>query len=160
MWKVIQNEPMYEVSDRGEVRSKVTKRLKSLRISKRGYLRVTLYPSGKTYTVHRLVAENHLKGDFKIGLTVNHINGNKLDNSVENLEWITQGENNRHSIRTGLKTRDVFVGTRNGMSKFTTEEISKMNELKLKGKTTAEIAGIIGSPYERTRRFLKKETYC
>jgi hypothetical protein len=51
--------------------------------------------------VHRLVAMAFVPG-YEDGLTVNHINGNKLDNSPENLEWVTLSENTKHQWRTGL----------------------------------------------------------
>jgi hypothetical protein len=60
MWNTINEEPAYEVSDDGKVRRIKTKHVKSLRKGKAGYPRVTLYPSGKTHSVHRLVAKAFL----------------------------------------------------------------------------------------------------
>lgn len=97
MWKTIEQEPAYEVSKCGQVRNRETKHVKSLRSSGKGYMRVTLYPSGKTYSIHRLVAEAFV---FKPeGTTcVNHKDGNKKNNNVENLEWCTPKQNTRHAI--------------------------------------------------------------
>lgn len=105
MWKTIENEPAYEVSTAGEVRNKETKHVKSLRSSGKGYMRVTLYPSGITYSIHRLVAEAFLTR--KEGTTcVNHKDGNKKNNAVENLEWCTPKQNTRHAIDV-IKTMTV-----------------------------------------------------
>jgi len=51
--------------------------------------------------VHRLIALAFVDG-HKEGLTVNHINGNKLDNRLENLEWVSLSDNSKHQWKTGL----------------------------------------------------------
>lgn len=71
--------------------------------SNRGYLQVCLTKEGKskTYTVHRLVAKAFLP-NLKNKKQVNHIDGNKENNSIDNLEWVTSSENNKHAFITGL----------------------------------------------------------
>lgn len=96
---------MYEVSSDGQVRNKETKHIKSLRSSGRGYMRVTLYPSGITYSIHRLVAETFIPNNNNYPC-VNHIDGNKTNNSVNNLEWCTPKQNTRHAIDV-IKTMKV-----------------------------------------------------
>lgn len=70
-------------------------------ISKKGYLQVKLRKNGfsKIYLKHRLIAETFISNpnNYK---QVNHINENKLDNSVENLEWCTNKQNCNHGTRT------------------------------------------------------------
>lgn len=68
-----------------------------------GYLRVGLYKSGqrKWHSVHKLVL-NTFKPTTDSSLQVNHIDGNKLNNSLINLEWCTLQENVAHAIKTGL----------------------------------------------------------
>lgn len=105
MWKTIQNEANYEISDEGQVRNKETFKIKSIRYSNKGYPRVTLYPSGKTYSVHRLVAENFIPREIGKDC-VNHIDGNKKNNLLSNLEWCTPRENTRHAIDV-IKTMEV-----------------------------------------------------
>lgn len=56
----------------------------------------------KLYKVHRLVAEYFIPRDTNINLVVNHKDGNKLNNNVSNLEWVTISENTKHAYRTGL----------------------------------------------------------
>lgn len=102
MWKIIPFEENYEVSQSGEVRNATTKHIKSLRISESGYYRVTLYPSGKTYSVHKLVISTWTKNPDNLPI-INHKDGNKLNNNVSNLEWCTHSYNYRHA-RDVLKT--------------------------------------------------------
>lgn len=70
------------------------------RIGEDGYEFVYLRKEGKTYRhyVHRLVADNFLT-DIKNGNVINHINGIKYDNRVENLEWCSQSDNVKHATR-------------------------------------------------------------
>lgn len=68
--------------------------------TKKGYMRVDLYKDGfrKHYKVHRLVAQAFIKNpDGKS--QVNHKDGNKKNNSVTNLEWVTDAENKEHQKR-------------------------------------------------------------
>lgn len=65
-----------------------------------GYMSVTL-DRGKRALIHRLVAEAFLRSPAP-GEVVNHLNGDKRDNRVENLEWGTFSDNNRHARETGL----------------------------------------------------------
>lgn len=73
-------------------------------VSNRGYKRVWLTINGKRerYSVHRLVALCFIPNPDK-KLEVNHIDGNKLNNDVSNLEWCTRSENEQHAWKNGLK---------------------------------------------------------
>lgn len=68
-----------------------------------GYLTIRLWKNNKGYTfyVHRLVAQTHIPNPLNLP-EVNHINGNRQDNAISNLEWVTSKENSQHAIRTGL----------------------------------------------------------
>jgi hypothetical protein len=91
----------YKISNKGEVYSLKANEIKRLkdRIQKNGYNRVCLSEKGirKYLSVHRLVAINFIPNP-KNKKCVNHIDGNKLNNNVDNLEWCTHKENERHSI--------------------------------------------------------------
>ena len=103
MWREVQGFPNYMVSNTGIVRNS-RGRIMKLRTSYRGYSEVGLRNGGqkqKMLLVHRLVAFAFI--DKPNGKDyVNHKDGNKANNDVSNLEWVTQSENSIHAIRTGL----------------------------------------------------------
>lgn len=112
-------EGLYEVSDQGNVRrsgkaaqhgngygggARLGRVLKP-QVVNGGYLVVQLWQDGRPRTclVHSLVAVAFL-GSMPEGQEVNHKNGNKLDNTPGNLEYLTRSENNLHAYRTGLRS--------------------------------------------------------
>lgn len=112
----------YEVSTAGNIKS--TKRhephLLKPTTDRKGYLRVCLQIGGeqKTFKVHRLVAQAFIP-NTENKREVNHLNGIKTDNRVENLEWVTPSENIRHAFATGLSAQ----GEVNYNAKLTNEQI-------------------------------------
>lgn len=90
----------YCVTDDGKVYSKKTQRFLKQFPNHKGYLQVCLTIDGKKKTkrVHRLVAETFIANPSS-KTQVNHIDGNKKNNCVENLEWCTNSENQIHSYR-------------------------------------------------------------
>ena len=94
IWLTIKHNNNYEVSNAGEVRNKHTKKVLKPAISNKGYYMVALSCKGKshTYTVHKLVME-HFNRCSMVGEVINHIDGNKLNNNIQNLEYVTQKEN-------------------------------------------------------------------
>ena len=106
MWKDINGfEGHYEISSNGEVRNKITNHLLTIDYSNRsGYARVTLYHNHKTkrYLLHRLVMETFVG---KSNMEVNHIDSNKRNNSLDNLEYVTRKENETHCRLYGSKRK-------------------------------------------------------
>lgn len=106
IWKPIKGyEGFYEVSNKGNVRSIRKNTILSQTVGvKNGYCYVGFCKDGqnKKMLVHRLVAIAFI--DNPEGKrTVNHIDGNKKNNAVENLEWATYSENHKHAFANGLK---------------------------------------------------------
>ena len=118
IWKPIKNyENIYEVSNLGRIKSlsRTIKRKdgKPLKIKEqilkgskdtKGYIQVELKKDGKRYikTIHRLVAETFIENKNNKE-QVNHIDGNKENNCVYNLEWVTCQENIQHAWLNNLK---------------------------------------------------------
>jgi len=102
-WRRVSDHPTYEVSDCGDVRNAETGRvLKPLRTN--GYHHVVLCDSNGRHrkSVHRLVATEFIENDRDYSV-INHIDGDRTNNRVDNLEWCTQSENMKHAYRTGLQ---------------------------------------------------------
>ena len=110
-WKVINsNKQNYIINNSGfilSLKSKTTKFLKT-RIDRAGYITVRLTQDGNTttYFLHRLIAETFIPNTENKPF-VNHINGIKTDNRIENLEWVTHSENIKHAIKIGLIPSNV-----------------------------------------------------
>ena len=106
-WKKIiidGKETFYSVSNFGEIRNDSTKTLLKGYISNNGYQMVHLRQRiDKVCSVHRLVLKAFSPCEEMDELQVNHIDGNKLNNNLSNLEWSTALENIRHSFQTGLQ---------------------------------------------------------
>ena len=123
-WRVIKGFPNYSVSEQGDIRNNVTSRILTNRNSGKGYFKVTLCYCGKKVekAVHRIVAETFIPNEFNKP-EVNHIDGNKKNNSVNNLEWATRQENMRHlyycldSTEMRRKMGNSRRGERNGVSR-------------------------------------------
>lgn len=97
-WKIITYNNKYEVSNTGLIRRIDSQHILQGCITG-GYRSVKLtfeHSKQKRFYVHRLVAEHFLQQDNDKKIFVNHKDGNKLNNCVENLEWVTPRENNLH----------------------------------------------------------------
>ena len=100
-WRAVEGYPEYEVSNLGRVRK--NGKLTPLHRVGKGYLRTTLQKDGKQKQdyIHRIVAKAFIPNPENKP-TVNHIDGDKNNNRVSNLEWATYLENNLHAIKNNL----------------------------------------------------------
>ena len=103
-WKNIDTHPMYQVSNLGRVRNRRGLIMKPWIINS-GYYVLKLSEGGRNYTnflIHRLVALHFIDNtNPDVLVEVNHKNGDKLNNTVTNLEWVTSSQNKKHALFSG-----------------------------------------------------------
>jgi hypothetical protein len=166
IWKDIEGyEGFYQVSNLGNVKSfdrkvwngctfydKPGRILKPIRVGE--YLGVQLSHNARTkkFYVHRLVATAFLEKSENRNV-VNHKDGDKFNNTVENLEWCTARENNDHATNHGLRGT---YGEDNPVTKYSNETVIKMRTDYETGLyTQADIARKYGVSKMQTNRILK-----
>lgn len=124
IWKDIKEyEGLYQVSNLGNIKSlnrtienkgsiggeyRIKEKNRAQTISKTGYYICTLYKKGKgrTFKVHRLIAEVFIDNPDNLPI-INHKDGNKLNNSIDNLEWCDYSHNNKEAYKQGLKEKNL-----------------------------------------------------
>lgn len=152
-WKVVEISPQYMISNYGRVKSiertvchfrkgrMVCRKYESkiLRIIKDVYYRVGLKNNNKEqqkqYSIHRLIAMAFIPNPQNKPF-VNHIDGNKHNNTIENLEWCTYRENLDHAIKSNL----VPYGVRSPKSKLKEDEVVVIKKYLSEGVTCKDIA--------------------
>jgi hypothetical protein len=129
---------------------------KSTPVAKNGYRVVVNSVNNKsvTKTVHSLMALTFI-GPRPDGCEVLHINGNRLDNSVDNLRYGTRSENMQDALSHGTAT----IGTKNKQAKLNTESLAKVRAMHLSGAKSMDVAKAFGVSYQTIRRIINGATY-
>lgn len=110
MWADIAGyEGRYQVDQSGQVRNVKSGRILKSHVFRNHYVGIILGRGSKTHLVHRLVATAFIPGDTS--LQVNHKNGKRGDNRVENLEWLSCSDNHRHSYRELKRKKHCLTKT-------------------------------------------------
>ena len=141
----------YSVTKNGDVYSHFSNRFLK-KISLKGYPAVNLCGSGyrKTCYIHRLVAETFIVNkDNKP--CVNHIDGDKWNNDITNLEWVTHAENTAHAIENGLSMQSV--------RKHKDDVIHTAFKMIMDGVRVVDVAEIIGIDSKTLRLIISSDTY-
>jgi hypothetical protein len=133
--KQITNYPSYEIYSNGRVFSNKSNKFLVTSRGTYGYEIITLYGKNKqkTFRVHRLVGLAFLP-KVKNKSEINHKDGNKLNNDVENLEWTSRSENVKHAYDTNLKKG--MIQEKNGRAKLTIKKANKIREDYMSKKYT------------------------
>lgn len=179
IWKDIKGyEGIYQINTEGDVRSldreiirggsvvKISSVIIKSRMSNAGYYRITLSnnDTGTTFSVHRLVAETFVDNPNNKPC-VNHINGLKTDNKVDNLEWVTQKENIRHAKDVlGKNIGDAsklihLKGFDHPGAKFTTGTLKELIAMRSEGVSFGKLAKYFNVDKSTVQSILKGETW-
>ena len=167
VWKKVEGFKGYEISNLGRVKSlqryvdnhsgfKKLLKEKYLKnhISKTGYCIVDLKENNKrkTFKVHRLIAIHFIE-KIEGKEFVNHIDGNKLNNEISNLEWCCIAENNKHARETGLVDQN---GYKSNKASFTKEQALFIKE---SNKSIKELSIYFNVSFSTIYRIKKQITY-
>lgn len=126
---------LWEINSDGVIRNRRTRKILKLRLRRDGYLDVKL--SYKRYLIHRLVAIAFLPNPNNFP-QVNHIDGDRKNPKVTNLEWCDQFANMKHAIKTGLFPNRQ--GERNGRATITYKIAEEIRAALAKGISVQQIA--------------------
>jgi hypothetical protein len=155
--KFIDNNIGYKISNKGRVKNK-HEYLHSLAVSETGYIRISI--SNKEYGAHRLVSQSFIPNPNNYSI-VNHLDGIKYNNFVENLEWSTIKLNNIHAIETGLSSTQKKVNQYSLNGKFIKEfeSISKASIAMNVAGASISYASIANKNIEKNEKYATCANY-
>lgn len=132
-WKQIPWDSRYYISNVGQVKSyaRVYERIVKPVIIKPGYLRVRI--GSKKFLIHRLVALTWIPNPDNLS-EVNHLNGDKKDNRVENLEWTTRLQNMQHAAKNGWMKPPCQKGEEHSQAVLTKKKVLEIRSKYATGK--------------------------
>lgn len=171
VWKPVKGyEGIYEISNLGKVKSlsrikkcgwkdskpQITKeKILKQHIDNLGYERVKLLDGSKT--VHKLLAETFLPNPDNYN-EINHKDGDKLNNSLDNLQWCTRSENIKHAFEIGLKTPKK--GEENNKSKLKENDVREIRKLFSTGNySKSELGRMFGVTASAVYYIIKNKTW-
>lgn len=151
-------EGRYQASMCGQIKSLLTNTVLKLQKGTKGYLTIRISSSPgnyKTKTVHRLVAKTWM-GDSD--LFINHIDGNKLNNHVDNLEYCTKSENGKHAYKLGLQKS--LKGSGHGSAKLNEFDVNRIRKLYSTGLITQkELGNVFNLSTQAIQKIVTNKTW-
>jgi hypothetical protein len=154
-WKEIPSLPGYSASTDGQIRNDDANRILKPRYSTDGYPRANFFVEGKhtTIFIHRLVAEAHIPNEENKPF-INHKDGIKTNNNVENLEWVTPKENSQHAAKLGLlNTINASIAAAEKNAK---PMVIIANGIIKRFRCVKEVAEFLKCSISTIRRYIKK----
>ncbi len=143
----------YVVYNDGTIYSLQSKIFMKSQENTNGYLFVKM--SGKLKSIHRLVGKLFIPNpDNK--KEINHIDGNKQNNNVDNLEWVSPSENIQHKIN---KLGKDHRGSKNGMAKLTLEDVDKIKMLYQAGYTQKKLGEMFNITQGKISKVVNGKSY-
>lgn len=126
-----------------------------------GYLQVRAMYAGKRHhaCAHRLVWR-HFKGSIPVGLTINHKNGIKDDNRLENLELATYHEQQIHALHVLKHGRTDQWGEKNAMAKLSKKQVREIIRRRAAGERLVPIARDMGVAMQTVSQIARRESRC
>lgn len=163
LWKPLLEYKGIEISSIGRIRKAANKRRKERILTefpkdRDGYCRCSVQKLDGTWTsqpVHRLVAKAFIP-NTENKQVVNHIDGNRQNNRVENLEWVTSKENVIHSFRFGSRKVCKQVPKKTILTDFQISQIDKLREFY----TVNQIAKLFNIEYQSLKNIIHKKKQC
>lgn len=148
----------YHASYDGKIYSSKTRRFLKPRKNRLGYLTVGISINGKKYTrtVHRLVALAFIPNPDNLP-EINHKDGNKENNNVNNLEWSSRSSNQKHACDTGLQKPQL--GSDHGMSKLKEKDIPIIMRIRSEGQTLRFIANMFNVDAKQIHRVVTGKSW-
>lgn len=159
IWKdVVGYEGLYKVSNLGNVINKHGYIRKSY-LHKLGYVHITLCKNcyHLTYKIHRIVASAFIPNPNSLPC-INHKNGIKTENYVENLEWITYADNSKHALENGL-LGGFMKGGKNILRILTEDNVRTIKELLNNGLSQYRIANLFNVNRGTIKAIKEKRTW-
>lgn len=129
MKDILNFEGLYQIDENGNILNVSKQRVfKPKSANSRGYVTVDLFKDGnrKGFLMHRLIAQSFIPNPLNLPF-INHINGIKTDNRVENLEWCSASENTRHSFKIGLQSN---LGSKHPQTSLSEDDVLKIRSMK------------------------------
>lgn len=137
VWKQIENYD-YEINPEGTVRRISTKKVKKSFKRPDGYIGIQLYKSKteiKNFQLHRLIAIAFIENPEKKDV-INHKDSNRENNSLDNLEWVTKKENDKHAYEFGYASNK---GSKNGFSVLTEEKVLEIRKRRIENNLSYQM---------------------